>query len=97
MVLYSIYVYYYKTGLSAQDHGSINRFVFISSGFIILLVYIFVKTTLKIIRNSEKLFATLFITLSGVVFYVYYMRFYQSCDGWSDGLADHELVNTEDV
>jgi hypothetical protein len=78
LICYMIYVYYYKTGLSAQDHGSINRAIFIGSGFLICLIYVLLKITLKVIRNNEKLFVMIVMTLASVIFYLYYMRFHHS-------------------
>lgn len=92
-----IFVYYFKTGLSAQDHGVINRSVFIAATFAMLLMYFIVRGLIKIMRKHEKLFAAIFVILASVLYYTYNMRFHHSCDGWADGLAGHKLENTEDV
>ncbi|CAI2387870.1 unnamed protein product [Moneuplotes crassus] len=90
-----IILFFYKNGMTANYHGSLNRVIFI---FIILVtfgVYGVYRLFKFIHSKNTKIFWTCVIVTLFLWLTFYFTKIEGSCNGWEKGLGARSILNTD--
>lgn len=85
----------YDTDMTFNHHGGLNFTIFIALIFINLLMYLLVKGVIKLCKASNYLKIIVLVILIGIPTIIYFMRVRGSCDRFNNGIADLEMVNSD--
>ena len=80
--------------MTANEHGSLNRIIFLVVVALTFLVYGIVLLFIFLYKNYRKIFWTASVILVALWLMFYFIRINGSCEGWEYGLGGRKLDNS---
>lgn len=93
LLLNLVFIWLYKPGMTADEHGSINRTIFITVIVGTFSAYGLILLMKSIYGKSRLSFWVCMILALTAWLIIYFTRVSGSCDGWENGIGGRYLDN----